>query len=159
MEQLKQRFRDNKCCVLIPTYNNRNTIAQVIKDVLEYTDDVCVVNDGSTDDTLSLIQQFSNIKIHTYSVNRGKGFALQTGFMFAMDNGYEYAITIDSDGQHYASDLPVFIDALERDRNCIFIGARNMTVENVPGKSNFGNKFSNFWFKLETGIELPDPWA
>jgi len=156
MEQLKQRFRDNKCCVLIPTYNNRNTIAQVIKDVLVYTDDVCVVNDGSTDDTLSIIQQFSNIKIHTYSVNRGKGFALQTGFMFAMDNGYEYAITIDSDGQHYASDLPVFIDALERDRNCIFIGARNMTVENVPGKSNFGNKFSNFWFKLETGIELPD---
>ncbi len=156
MELLKQRFRDNKCCVLIPTYNNRNTIAQVIKDVLVYTDDVCVVNDGSTDDTLSLIQQFSNIKIHTYSVNRGKGFALQTGFMFAIDNGYEYAITIDSDGQHYASDLPVFIDALERDKNCIFIGARNMTVENVPGKSNFGNKFSNFWFKLETGIELPD---
>jgi len=156
MEQLKQRFRDNKCCVLIPTYNNRNTIAQVIKDVLEYTDAICVVNDGSTDDTLTIIQQFSNIKIHTYSENRGKGFALQTGFMFAIENGYEYAITIDSDGQHYASDLPIFIDALERDKNCIFIGARNMTVENVPGKSNFGNKFSNFWFKLETGIELPD---
>jgi glycosyltransferase involved in cell wall biosynthesis len=156
MEQLKHRFRDNKCCVLIPTYNNRNTIAQVIKDVLEYTDAICVVNDGSTDDTLTIIQQFSNIKIHTYSENRGKGFALQTGFMFAIENGYEYAITIDSDGQHYASDLPIFIDALERDKNCIFIGARNMTVENVPGKSNFGNKFSNFWFKLETGIELPD---
>jgi uncharacterized protein (DUF2062 family) len=40
--------------------------------------------------------------------------------------------------------------------NSLIIGARNMTVDNVPGKSTFGNKFSNFWFWVETGIKLPD---
>ena len=47
----KNRFKTLKCCVLIPTYNNSTTIAKVITDVLEYSDDVCVVNDGSTDNT------------------------------------------------------------------------------------------------------------
>lgn len=149
-------FKELKCCVLVPTYNNRKTIAQVLHDVLEYTDDVCVVNDGSTDDTLEILAQFPQIKLHSYEKNKGKGYALRQGFEFARNAGYDYAITIDSDGQHYASDLPVFLEALQKNNNAIFIGARNMTVENVPGKSNFGNKFSNFWFQLETGIKLPD---
>lgn len=142
--------------MLIPTYNNSKTIAHVLEDVLNYTDDVCVVNDGSTDKTPEILAQFPNIRLLSYPQNRGKGYALQQGFSFARNAGYDYAITIDSDGQHYASDLPEFITALREDNNAIFIGARNMTVENVPGKSSFGNKFSNFWFRLETGINLPD---
>jgi glycosyltransferase involved in cell wall biosynthesis len=156
MSSIKQDFKDFKCCVLVPTYNNNKTLHQVLTDISEYCDDICVVNDGSTDNTIDILKQFPKIKVLSYYQNQGKGFALKKGFEFAREHGYDYAITIDSDGQHYASDLAVFIDALRLNINAILIGARNMTVENVPGKSNFGNKFSNFWFKLETGIELPD---
>jgi glycosyltransferase involved in cell wall biosynthesis len=156
MSSIKQDFKDLKCCVLVPTFNNNKTLHQILTDISECCDDVCVVNDGSTDNTIDILKQFPKIKVLSYYQNQGKGFALKKGFEFAREHGYDYAITIDSDGQHYASDLAVFIDGLKQNKNAIFIGARNMTVENVPGKSNFGNKFSNFWFKLETGIELPD---
>ncbi len=152
----KQKFRELRCCVLIPTYNNSTTIAQVIKDVLEYSDDVCVVNDGSTDNTLEILSQFPQIKLHTYPKNAGKGWALREGFKFALKNGYDYVITLDSDGQHFADDLPTMLDALEKNGNAIVIGARNMNQSSVPGKSSFGNKFSTFWFTLETGISVPD---
>jgi glycosyltransferase involved in cell wall biosynthesis len=152
----KARFKALKCCVLIPTYNNSTTIAAVVNDVLQYSDDVCIVNDGSTDNTLLVLKLFPNAHLHSYEKNRGKGWALRQGFEYARSKGYDYAITIDSDGQHYAQDLPTFLDALEEDDNAIFIGARNMNQSTVPGKSSFGNKFSNFWFRFETGIDLPD---
>lgn len=152
----KQKFKELRCCVLIPTYNNSSTIAQVIKNVLEYSDDVCVVNDGSTDNTLEILTQFPQIKLYTYPKNAGKGWALREGFKFALKNGYDYVITLDSDGQHFADDLPTMLEALEKNGNAIVIGARNMNQSSVPGKSSFGNKFSTFWFTLETGISVPD---
>ena len=152
----RQKFKELKCCVLVPTYNNHATIANVLTDVLQYTDDVCVVNDGSTDNTLEILSRFPQVKLHSYLKNKGKGWALRQGFNFAFQQGYEYAITIDSDGQHFADDLPTMLDALEKNQNAIIIGARNMNQSSVPGKSSFGNKFSNFWFTLETGISVPD---
>ena len=151
-----KRFKNLSCCVLLPTYNNSNTIGQVVQDVLAYTDQICVVNDGSTDNTLEVLKGFPDIKLLSYPLNVGKGWALRKGFEFARNNGYDYVITIDTDGQHFANDLPVMLNALEQHKDAIIIGARNMDQSSVPGKSSFGNKFSNFWFELETGIKLPD---
>ena len=67
--------------------------------------------------------------------------------------GYLYGITIDSDGQHFAKDLPYSCRNCKQTPNSIIIGARNMNQESVPGGSSFGNKFSNFWFRVETGIK------
>jgi glycosyltransferase involved in cell wall biosynthesis len=152
----RQKFEQLRCCVLVPTYNNSSTIAAVLTDVLKYSNDVCVVNDGSTDNTLEVLARFPQVKLHSYPKNVGKGWALRQGFAFARNNGYDYAITIDSDGQHFADDLPTMIEALEQNKHAIVIGARNMNQSSVPGKSSFGNKFSNFWFTLETGISVPD---
>ncbi len=151
-----QKFKSLRCCVLLPTYNNSHTIAAVINEVLQYTHQVVVVNDGSTDNTLEILAQFPQIKLYSYAPNRGKGWALRQGFQFAVQDGYDYAITLDTDGQHYAEDLPTMLAMLEQHKNAIVIGARNMQQRTVPGKSSFGNKFSNFWFELETGISLPD---
>jgi glycosyltransferase involved in cell wall biosynthesis len=153
---IKQKFKALKCCVLLPTYNNSKTLENVIADVLQYTDDVCVVNDGSTDSTPEILSKFPQLKILDYQPNKGKGWALQQGFLFAAAQGYEYAISMDTDGQHYAEDLPVLLHALEHNANAIIIGARNMDQAHIPGKSNFGRKFSNFWFRFETGIDAPD---
>ena len=63
---------------------------------------------------------------------------------------YDYAITIDSDGQHFPDDIPLFLDALELENNpVVLIGSRNMNQDSVPKKSSFGNKFSNFWFIIK----------
>ena len=110
----------------MPTYNNATTIGAVVQDIMQYCDDICVVNDGSTDNTLQVLSQFPELKIHTYEKNAGKGWALRQGFKFALQNGYDYAITIDSDGQHFARDLPTMLTALEENGDAIVIGARNM---------------------------------
>jgi glycosyltransferase involved in cell wall biosynthesis len=152
----KEKFTELKCCVLLPTYNNSKVLEQVINDVLAFSNDVCVINDGSTDSTAEILSQYPQLKVLSYSPNKGKGWALRKGFEFARAQGYDFAISMDTDGQHFATDLPVMLQALEANKNAIIIGARNMNQESVPGKSSFGNKFSNFWFTLETGIKLPD---
>ena len=152
----KEDFAAMQVCVIIPTFNNAATLATVIQDVLMYTDQVVVVNDGSTDDTTSIVQQFPGVHLVSYPTNRGKGWALRQGFRYAVQHGYKFAVSIDSDGQHFAKDLPTFLDKLKETKDAIIIGARNMNQASVPGKSSFGYKFSNFWFKVETGIDCPD---
>ena len=155
---LSEKFKTLKCCVIIPTYNNYKTLQQVIEGVLAHTEDVIVVNDGSTDATAEILKDFPQVQQIHLQKNNGKGNALRQGFKQADNLGYRYAITIDSDGQHFPEDIPSFIEALEKEENkeVLFIGARNMTQLGVPKKSSFGNKFSNFWFWVETGNRLQD---
>lgn len=154
---LSETLRLKKVCVLIPTYNNHKTLKRVIDGVLQYTTNVIVVNDGSTDTTSEIINSYSSIDSITIAKNKGKGNALRLGFKKAIENGFHYAITIDSDGQHFPNDIPVFLEELDKNEsNILLIGSRNMNQEDVPKKSSFGNKFSNFWFWFETGIKLED---
>ena len=144
-------------CVVIPTYNNEKTLATVINSVLEYSNHVVVVNDGSTDRTSEILDNYSDkIKIISYSKNRGKGYALKCGFDSAEQMGYKYALTLDSDGQHFAEDIPAFAEAAEKYPNALIVGNRNLTQDNMPKKNTFANRFSNFWFTLQTGTKLPD---
>ena len=152
----KERMTALKCVVVMPTYNNAGTIAQVISDVKKYSDDVVVVNDGSTDNTASILSSIEGIKVIDYPNNKGKGYALKLGLAKAYEWGYRYAITIDSDGHHYADDIPVFIEKIEEKPDSLLIGARNLTADNMPSKNTFANKFSNFWYKVETWQELSD---
>jgi glycosyltransferase involved in cell wall biosynthesis len=153
---VRESFNAYRVCVIIPTYNNAATLQQVIQDVSVYTNNIIVVNDGSSDNTPDILSQFPSVHLITYQPNAGKGWALRQGFDAAVKLNYQYAISIDSDGQHFAYDLPAFINQLMVDQNAVIIGARNMNQSTVPGGSNFGNKFSNFWFKVETGITAPD---
>jgi len=143
-------------CVIVPTYNNHKTLKKVLDSILDFTQNVIIVNDGSTDTTNEILKQYSELTQIHHPKNLGKGRALRNGFRKAIEMNFEYAITIDSDGQHFASDIPNFIQEIQNEPNSLLIGSRNMTQENVPKKSSFGNKFSNFWFKFETGIVLED---
>ena len=141
----------------MPTYNNSGTLKKVLDEVLVETTSVIVVNDGATDKTSEILKDFeSRIELISYRENKGKGYALRQGFKRATELGFTHAISIDSDGQHFAYDIAEFVKQIDLCPDALVIGARNMSSENVPGKSSFGNKFSNFWFKFETGIELTD---
>jgi glycosyltransferase involved in cell wall biosynthesis len=153
---VSKRFDELQVCVIIPTYNNHLTLGGVIADVAAYSSQIIVVNDGSTDDTEAIVKTFPHVQLISYPDNVGKGWALRQAFTYAMQKGYKYAITIDSDGQHFAKDIPAFLNRLEQVQDAIIIGSRNMDQAAVPGKSSFGHKFSNFWFWVETGIHCPD---
>lgn len=146
----------NELAIVIPTYNNAATLGKVLTDVLAHSFPVIVVNDGSTDHTAEVLKEFSGIRVISYPENRGKGYALDKGLKAATASGFRYAITLDSDGQHYPDDIPVFLKEIEQHPDSLLIGARNLASDNMPGKNTFANKFSNFWFTLETGIRLAD---
>jgi glycosyltransferase involved in cell wall biosynthesis len=145
-----------KYCVIIPTYNNGTTLEKVISEVLKITTDVIVVNDGSTDNSALILQKFDSLKMLSYSLNKGKGYAIRKGFERAIADGYNYAITIDSDGQHYAEDIGVFIRKISEEPDSLIVGTRNLARENIPEASGFANRFSNFWYRFITGINLSD---
>jgi glycosyltransferase involved in cell wall biosynthesis len=131
----------------------------VIDGVLKYSvkDDVIVINDGSTDNSTDLLNSYKDrIILLSNPKNSGKGFSLRKGFDESIRRGFQNAITIDSDGQHYPDDIQKFISAAIQHPDALIMGSRNMDQQGVPGQSSFGNKFSNFWFRLETGVKLPD---
>jgi glycosyltransferase involved in cell wall biosynthesis len=152
-------LKDINACVLIPTYNNEKTLENVIQRTLTFVEknELWVINDGSTDETAQILKQYSDkINVLNISPNQGKGNALKMGFRNAIELGFENAITIDSDGQHFPEDIPLLIQAAKELKGCVVMGSRDMEKAGAPGKNSFGNKFSNFWFKVETGITLPD---
>ncbi|MGM9743437.1 MAG: DUF2062 domain-containing protein [Candidatus Cryptobacteroides sp.] len=151
------QLKELKCCVIMPTYNNAGTLASVVSGVLEYCEDLIVINDGSTDGTSEILKSFSSrIKVLTHPFNWGKGTALRNGLEYARQEGFSYAISIDSDGQHFPSDIQAFALAASDFPDTLLVGARNLRADGMPGKNTFANRFSNFWFKVETGIRLED---
>lgn len=158
--------------ILIPTYNNAGTLAKVVSRALRQGFPVLVVDDGSTDDTPEALKSLqedkknqvwhlsgenkadrhSRLMVVTHPVNFGKGQALKTGFQEAMKRGFHYAVTLDSDGQHFPEDIPQMIAAAGE--NILVVGSRDK--RGADGGSSFANRFSNFWFKMYTGVALPD---
>lgn len=154
---LIETMRRHRICIVIPTFNNAGTLGDVLGRVLEYSTDVIVVNDGSTDNTAAILKSFGNsIDVVSYPDNAGKGEALKRGFRHAISLGYLYAITLDSDGQHYPEDIPEFVKAIIENPGALIIGERNLSNVDINGKSSFANKFSNFWFYIQTGRKLKD---
>lgn len=151
---------ENEVCAVIPTYQNAKTLLKVVADVHRVVDTVFVVDDGSNDGTAALLDKATGNerpeKVLTHAKNQGKGAALKTGLTFARQQGFRYAVTVDADGQHRADDIPALLKAVEEEPDALAIGSRGLQHENMPAKSTFANRFSNFWFALQTLQRLPD---
>lgn len=144
-------------CAVIPTYNNAGTILDVIRRTYAQLPDLVVVNDGSTDRTAELLAESPvPLTIVSYGRNRGKGYALREGFRKARACGFTHAVTIDADGQHYPEDLPQLLAASHENSAALIVGSRPLEHDNMPRGNTFANRFSNFWFRLQTGCKLPD---
>ena len=157
MTELETHIKTLCICLVIPTYNHASLLEGVILDCLQYPIDIIVVNDGSTDHTLSVINKYkTKISAVSYEKNRGKGYALKQGAKKAKALGYKAIITIDSDGQHFASDIETIVNFALKHPNDIIVGSRGLTHENMPKKNSFANKFANFWFGVQTFQKIPD---
>jgi glycosyltransferase involved in cell wall biosynthesis len=149
-----------KYCVIIPVYNSENHIAGVIENVLQYADNLIVVDDGSTDESLDRLSKFQklgkSVTVVSYAKNRGKGYALKQGFKKALELGFTHAVTMDADGQHLAQDIEILQQKSMENPDALIIGSRKFDNPNMPEGNKFANNFSNFWFRVQTGIALPD---
>lgn len=138
--------------VIIPTYNNAGTLKDVLSRTLAQGLPIVVIDDGCTDGTREILSGFKDVTVIAHPKNQGKGAALKTAFRWALEKGYAYAVTIDSDGQHYPEDIPDLLKA--KGERTIVVGSRTTRGANAGG--SFANRFSNFWFTAYTGIRLTD---
>jgi glycosyltransferase involved in cell wall biosynthesis len=146
----------NGTCIVIPTYNNAATLAPVIEGSLAHGLPVIVVNDGSTDATGAVLEHFRECQAIRHEGNKGKGFALLTGFEAATRRGMRRAITIDSDLQHDPAEIPRFLAEEREHPDALMVGARDIKAAGAPRANRFGNAMSNCYFRLLSGARLPD---
>jgi glycosyltransferase involved in cell wall biosynthesis len=143
---------------VIPVYNNAATILSVAERILkQQIDGVLVIDDGSNDcNVAETLSGIAGITVLAHEHNMGKGKAIQTALKYLNERNVTYMITIDGDGQHYPEDIEHFLPVLAEDDHSIIIGVRDFSARHIPGSSNVGRKFSNFWIMVETGCKVAD---
>lgn len=123
-----------KLLTALPVYNEQNHVAEVLHQVKEFSPDILVVDDGSSDGTPGVLAQFPDVRVVRHPRNLGYGAALRTAFDYARDHGFEVLVTIDCDGQHEPRLIPALADALT-DGVDIVSGSRYLethTGDSVP---------------------------
>lgn len=145
-------------CILIPVYNNPNTIAHVVREAGAYGLTIIVVDDGSDILVETLLEADALSVIVRHPTNMGKGVALRSGAQKAKEMGFEYCLTMDGDGQHFAHDIPKFLDLFVREQktDMMIIGVRDFETCNPPKSSTIGRHIGNFWVWVETGRWVSD---
>lgn len=151
-------LQDRGICVIVPTYNNAGTIADIVVRSQRQCRDVIVVCDGCTDNTPDILHGLPEPPVIIgLKKNRGKGAALKEGFRHALKAGFAYAITLDGDGQHFPEDIPLLLEANRKHPGALIVGERKDLGRADRSKgSKFANSFSNFWFAVQTGQYLKD---
>jgi glycosyltransferase involved in cell wall biosynthesis len=152
-----------KIAAIVPAYNESHSIKDVVNDLLataaihQLQLTVVVVNDCSTDDTGKLIDLLPCIALHL-PVNLGIGGAVQTGFKFAFENEFDFAVQVDGDGQHPAMEIPKMIAAAVEKKWDVTIGSRFLTKEGFQSSSmrRAGINYFSRLNKLLTGFSVYD---
>ena len=142
-------------CVVIPAYREEKHIRAVVENVKKYIDSVVVIDDGSDDNTVKEAESTGAVVLRQPE-NMGKGAALELGFSWACDNGYEFLITMDADGQHSADDLPGFINAYRQDKYPVIVGNRMVHSNEMPLVRRVTNRFMSWLISRVMRQYVPD---
>lgn len=141
--------------VLIPAFNCERTIAEVVRDACAHVGRVVVVDDGSGDETAQRAAA-AGAEVLRLETNRGKGAALLGGLQELARGGVERVVTMDGDGQHLGSEIPVLLRVSDAEPQALVIGARAIEPGSVAPLNLFGNRLANRWVKIVSGQSLPD---
>ncbi len=101
----------SKWLAALPVYNEAQYVDEILAQVTAYAPSVLVVNDGSSDATGERLQNWPEVHVVTHEKNQGYGAALKSAFRFAIENDYEFLVTLDCDGQHQPKRIPRFVEA------------------------------------------------
>ena len=116
---------------LIPVYNEEKTINKLIQALPGDKKDIIVIDDGSIDRTPEIAEK-AGVTLFKHKQNMGKGQAHRTGFQYAIEQGYDYLITLDGDGQHNPEEVSKFIKRIEAKGEDIIVGVRRRSLRNMP---------------------------
>ncbi len=141
--------------VVIPAYNEANTIYTVASLAKRHVTDVIVVDDGSTDGTGQCLAS-AEVTVLRNASNNGKAASICRGARYAIAHGARRVITMDGDGQHSAADLPALLDAANRYPDAIVIGVRSRYHGEAPKLRRFANRFADFWISWACGHKVRD---
>lgn len=149
-----------KSIVLIPAYNEEKSIQTTVADIKENAPgfDYVIINDCSADGTLKVCED-EGLHVLNLPINLGIGGAVQTGYLYAYKNGYDYAVQFDGDGQHDAKYLVEMQEYMEQNKLDMLIGSRFIEKEGFQssGLRRFGIRYFSALIKLLTGTRITDP--
>lgn len=143
------------CVAVIPCLNERSGIAPLVAALRRQLPQVLVVDDGSTDETAALAQ-VAGATVLRHERNLGKGVALRTGLSQARSQGFDWAVTLDGDGQHVPEDLPVFLQRAERTGARLIIGNRMHLAHAIPWLRRQVNRWMSHQLSRRAGCHLSD---
>ena len=142
-------------CAIIPCYNEAATIARIVRLVKAHVQEVLVVDDCSRDSTGAESRAAGAIVL-THARNMGKGAALKTGFAAAAEMGFQAAVTLDGDGQHDTTEIPLFLDAYARGDCDIVLGNRMSDTRTMPLSRRLANRFASWAISRMVGVPMHD---
>lgn len=148
--------RMRKVTVLLPGYNVARHLDALVANLRAALPDaeLLLVDDGSADDTAATGRALG-LTVIEHEINQGKGMALRTGFEAAVEAGAEAVITMDSDGQHLASEAGRFVDAWEEGADVV-VGDRMADNDNMPWLRKRTNEFTSWVISRIAGARIPD---
>jgi glycosyltransferase involved in cell wall biosynthesis len=148
-------FEPSKCAAVIPCYNEAAGISGLLAAVRQHVPAVVVVNDGSTDETARFAAD-AGATVLSHDHNRGKGAALKTGLSWALNQGYEWAVTLDGDGQHSPKELPRLFKCAQETGALLVIGNRMREAKKMSWLRRHVNRCMSWQLSLIAGQRLPD---
>ena len=143
------------CAVVIPCSNEGASIAALVVAVRQHLSTVMVVDDGSTDDT-SVLARAAGATVVSHARNLGKGAALRTGLSQALKQGFEWAFTLDGDGQHAPDDMPAFLECAGQTGAFLVVGNRMPNARAIPWLRRQVNRWMSRQLSQRAGKHLPD---
>ncbi len=145
----------------LPVYNEAATVHSVLDEVAKYAPNILVVNDGSTDETSKRLAERTDISVINHPSNRGYGAALKSAFRYAIDEGFEFIVTLDCDGQHQPKRIPRFVSACKNAD--IVSGSRYLKSydgdSEPPAQRMFINKQITRQLNDRFGLQLTDAFC
>ena len=151
---------ENEILILIPAFNEQERVGVVIAGVRRNLreSEILVVDDGSTDNTAQA-GGMERVRVVRHPFNMGVGTALQTGYKYAVKQGFKYVIQLDADGQHPPEFLPKFLSKLQETEADLIVGSRFLSEErvNLPFARRVGNRIFARLLSLLIRERLTDP--
>lgn len=143
-----------KPAIVIPVYNHEEAIEHTLKQVLEFSHPVALIDDGSKAECQKVLEKLAKehgdlVYLVRLNINSGKGGAVKAGMRFLLDQGFSHALQIDADGQHDISDIPLFMQTAKKAQASLICGVP-IYDDSVPKHRYYSRYLTHIWVWINT---------